>query len=516
MKTSICAIIKNEHLFLDEWITWHLSLGFCAIHLFEDKDSKSHEDIVKKYENVYLRRYEDDKQVREILRHQGTAHRQTVLYQWFGDTYNNIYDWVAFIDLDEFIIFYNDYNLNKFVNEYQDYPAVLINWKMMGASGHIKHPTCDVMEAYTEVVDYEYFLTNPYKCICNLSKWDGMISHHLAKGYVTINLDDNLYNNNFTKISLNHYFTKSWEDWCDRIFNRGATQNCHRRIEDFFTLNKNMLKYKKELMESVSDKKPFGSYIPVEEQVVVNVGNIRKITSIKRLNSEYENESKYSNGKVKPVFDLGFHNGDTSLYYLNNGYTVIGVECNQNLVKSNLNTYNNFISDGKLVIVDKCISDKDNEIIPFYISKQSIWSSCNKNISERIDKSTTVDVETITLKKLIEVYGCPIYCKIDIEGNDVLAIRSLKGLQEIPQYISVEAECLGKGETVSDISMIDELKNVGYNKFMIIDQRKYRSFIFDFKYQYNWLTYDESKLQIDDLRKLEWDYGLWVDIFACK
>ena len=31
------------------------------------------------------------------------------------------------------------------------------------------------------------------------------------------------------------------------------------------------------------------------------------------------------------IFDLGFYNGDTSLPYLKEGYTVIGVDCNPNL-----------------------------------------------------------------------------------------------------------------------------------------------------------------------------------------
>ena len=64
---AICAIIKNEHRFLEEWIEWHFSIGFNAVHLFEDKGSDSHEDICNKYENVYLRRYENDDEVQELL-----------------------------------------------------------------------------------------------------------------------------------------------------------------------------------------------------------------------------------------------------------------------------------------------------------------------------------------------------------------------------------------------------------------------------------------------------------------
>lgn len=50
----ICAIIKDEQLFLKEWIDYHLNLGFNKIVLFEDFDSTSHKDITDSYDNVEL------------------------------------------------------------------------------------------------------------------------------------------------------------------------------------------------------------------------------------------------------------------------------------------------------------------------------------------------------------------------------------------------------------------------------------------------------------------------------
>ena len=41
-KTAICAILKNEHQYLDEWIRHHLDIGFDEIYLYEDFGSKSH------------------------------------------------------------------------------------------------------------------------------------------------------------------------------------------------------------------------------------------------------------------------------------------------------------------------------------------------------------------------------------------------------------------------------------------------------------------------------------------
>ena len=53
---SVISLIKNEHLYLDEWLTHHLNLGIDEIFLYEDYGSKSHLDIVKPYVDRVLRR----------------------------------------------------------------------------------------------------------------------------------------------------------------------------------------------------------------------------------------------------------------------------------------------------------------------------------------------------------------------------------------------------------------------------------------------------------------------------
>lgn len=232
------------------------------------------------------------------------------------------------------------------------------------------------------------------------------------------------------------------------------------------------------------------------------MGNIAKILSL-------------NEGVKNLVFDLGFHNGDTSEYYLKNGYKVVGVDCNQNILNEARCKFTKYINKGDLIVLDKCISDKNNDTISFYISTYPVWSSCNKQIAERIEMSEEIKVETITLSKLIETYGCPVYCKIDIEGNDVYAIRSLGGCKDIPQYISVEAECLGVGDN-STVNMLDELYNVGYERFFIVDQRENEDFRFDFYKQYKWFNYDEICKQFEELKKQHFEYGVWADIYASR
>ena len=46
-------------------------------------------------------------------------------------------------------------------------------------------------------------------------------------------------------------------------------------------------------------------------------------------------------------------------------------------------------------------------------------------------------------------YGTPFYCKIDIEGNDIIALQTVEKVSEKPLYISVETECIGEDEDIA-------------------------------------------------------------------
>lgn len=277
MKTAICAIIKDEHLFLEEWIEWHLGLGFDAIHLFEDKGSKSHEKICAKYSNVYLRRYENDEQVQKLLEAQGSSSRQHLLYDWFAREYKDTYDWAAFIDLDEFMMFSNSYNLFKLCEEFEPYSAVLLNWRMMGASGRISKPTCGVIEAYTRECnfcgdDYNW----AYKSFVNLKRFQGFHDLHLAIGYVNTHHNNDKDEHYYDKAWLNHYFTKSLDDWTERIFKKGGTQNGHRKLSHFFECNPEMKYLEKLYIEKHTENIPKGSYWLGDRRIAG--GNIQKIS----------------------------------------------------------------------------------------------------------------------------------------------------------------------------------------------------------------------------------------------
>ena len=245
MKTAICVIIKDEEEYLNEWLEHHLNLGIDEIFLYEDYGSKSHLDIVKPYgDRVHLNSIDiifnspdPDKNVIN------TGERNQIqLFNYFPQMYKDEFDWVLFNDLDEFLILKQP--LHKLLEEYKNETAILLRWKWYGASGHINKPTGKVMDNYTKptttTFDWGWQFKSFLNCK-NFQKWEKHL--HKVEGAVFPLTDWGGH-----KAWLNHYFTKSWEEWKTKILDRGDSMPGHRKIEDFFQLNYDMLSLKNDLL----------------------------------------------------------------------------------------------------------------------------------------------------------------------------------------------------------------------------------------------------------------------------
>ena len=131
------------------------------------------------------------------------------------------------------------------------------------------------------------------------------------------------------------------------------------------------------------------------------------------------------------------------------------------------------MESGQLVFKQSVVSSRDDGISKFYLSHNSLWNSAHREIAERKGRAATeILVPCCTLRRLIQEYGVPFYCKIDIEGNDIIALESLKDSRDLPLYISVETECIGDNSHPEEVtfSTLDMLYKIGYRKFKLVDQ----------------------------------------------
>lgn len=173
------------------------------------------------------------------------------------------------------------------------------------------------------------------------------------------------------------------------------------------------------------------------------------------------------------IFDIGFHKGEDTSYYLHKGYRVVAVDAAPQLVACGKACFHDAATAGRLVLLNKVIAATAQPETAFYLSQNSEWSSVHQKIAERRGMpSTKLALPAVTLSHLMKEYGVPLYCKIDIEGNDAEALDGLRGVEELPRYISVETECLDDSSdaAASRFTTLEKLHRLGYNRFKLVDQ----------------------------------------------
>jgi len=152
----------------------------------------------------------------------------------------NKFQWIAFIDTDEFIVMKDgNIDLKEFLQPYEKYGGLVIWWKNFGTSGH-KTKQKSVIHSYTGSVEhngpgYKTILQtqyghppippqcNPHYCVYFKSNNRHQIIQKFAVDENFIKMPTPLVieyrqvKRNINKIQLNHYLVRSLEDLEEKI-----------------------------------------------------------------------------------------------------------------------------------------------------------------------------------------------------------------------------------------------------------------------------------------------------------
>ena len=163
------------------------------------------------------------------------------------------------------------------------------------------------------------------------------------------------------------------------------------------------------------------------------------------------------------IFDLGFHNGDDTAYYLTRGYRVLGVDANPAVMESGHGRFEKQIAEGRLVLRNVGVAGTSSTL-HFYVNEaDSKLSSFDRSLAARHgDPCLEVPVPCVTLLDLFQEHGVPHYLKVDLEGYDELCARALIGAAELPPFVSLE---LFMGD---DVAILEALQSAGYSRFKLI------------------------------------------------
>lgn len=210
--------------FVDEWVDWHDYAGFDKLYLF---DHFSDEKLV--YDHPKVEVFHADKKLIESHPHCNDANFKYFAMTWWWDHLirHEEWDWMAFIDSDEFIV--TPHNNLKNTIDMLEADAISLNWKNFGPADYEKDPEKTLL-AYdkflhhhaTKVLASKDSLIPDYSDVMNchlppLKKESKLVN---SSGREIPNDKCYSYEESYAKglvswdnIWINHYHLRSREDW---------------------------------------------------------------------------------------------------------------------------------------------------------------------------------------------------------------------------------------------------------------------------------------------------------------
>lgn len=137
---SVCAIVKNEAPYIEEWIEFHLLQGVGHFYLY---DNESTDDTLAILDNQY-------KDVVTIIDWPGSA-QQLEAYEHAIKRCKDETHWMAFIDCDEFL-YATGSTISRLLNNLSRnhfFSGLAVNWTFYGSNGHEEKPEGLVIENFT-------------------------------------------------------------------------------------------------------------------------------------------------------------------------------------------------------------------------------------------------------------------------------------------------------------------------------------------------------------------------------
>jgi FkbM family methyltransferase len=164
------------------------------------------------------------------------------------------------------------------------------------------------------------------------------------------------------------------------------------------------------------------------------------------------------------IYDVGVHDGSDSAYYLSLGYRVVGIEASPVMIDLLKERFIREMATGQFILLNIGLAVAAGRMDFWICDDVSPWSSFNHSIASRKGaRHHSVTVDTGSFRSILDEYGVPFYCKIDIEGNDRLCLNDLEP-SDVPVFLSIE---MAHSDGAKDLEL---LYGLGYRKFKIISQ----------------------------------------------
>lgn len=209
-KLSIAAIMKNEKPYLKEWLEYHLLQGAEHFYLCDNDSTDGTEE--------YLQPYIANGTITYIK--QSGTNQQLKCYEKIVAEHKDETEWLAIIDLDEYLVPLKAKNMVAFLKEFEDVSEVSLNWMNYGDSGAVNRSSGLITEFFAshgrflnhtvksivrpeKVIDFNAFGSNHYVRVEGKS----VNEYHKPVEFM-LN-----FNISADKARVNHYILKSFAEF---------------------------------------------------------------------------------------------------------------------------------------------------------------------------------------------------------------------------------------------------------------------------------------------------------------
>ena len=258
---SVVAILKNEAPYVREWIEYYRLLGATKFYIYDNDSQDSVKEAISDYidSGIVVYKYFPGKC------------RQNMAYTDAINNYASKTRFMAALDLDEFIVPIDDkltlIDVLKNIVRRKPYAAgVAIPWLMYGSSHHKKRPQGLVIDNYLYRAQDSFMLN--IKTVFNPRLANGYNNPHYPiykygafsineNGHIIIGKYD--HHKSCKQIRINHYFTKSEEEFRAKVARGSADKTPDRSFDNFVQVDKNdiydgiMLKYSKQIKGNIQN-----------------------------------------------------------------------------------------------------------------------------------------------------------------------------------------------------------------------------------------------------------------------
>ena len=230
---SIVAIVKNEAPYIKEWIEFHKLVGVEKFYIYDNESS----DNLKEILSPYIKNGE------VIYKFYPGKKMQLNAYKDAIRKYKNTTKWLGIIDLDEFIIPVKHNKITNVIREIQStnpnkIAAISANWVTYGYSGHHEKPDGLVIKNFTKNAGPDkhvkvivnprtvVYINNPHYAVLYLFGLNQVNENNE-------NFDGAFSNPSTEKIRINHYWTKSYSEFTQKIKRGFADGEGYRELPPY-------------------------------------------------------------------------------------------------------------------------------------------------------------------------------------------------------------------------------------------------------------------------------------------